>query len=172
MSPALAGRFLSTGPPRKSGRHPVLKKIVAFCKLFIFRWRQVIMGNVSLKNDNDLCTSECTIHLILNHTLHHPLSPPCHCNRNLLYCIITAAPIEGWLCAGYSSLSHLSPHNNQVGDDYWTYSTDEEAENQGGHKQLGPRYRHTKWQIWVSSQCFVQFSFTSMAFFSFLPHEL
>ena len=115
MSPALAGRFLSTGPPAKSGGHPVLKKIIAFCRFFISTWRQVIMGNVSPKNVKDLCTSECTIHLIVNHTFHHPLPPLCHCNRDLLYCIITAAPFEGWLCARYSSFSHLSPHNNPVG---------------------------------------------------------
>lgn len=27
-----------------------------------------------------------------------------------------------------------NPHNNPVGEDYWTYSTDEEAEAQEGHK--------------------------------------
>ena len=32
------------------------------------------MGNVSLKNVKDLCTSECTIHLILDHTLSVPLA--------------------------------------------------------------------------------------------------
>ena len=32
------------------------------------------MRNVSLKNGKDLCTSECTLHLILDHTLSLPLA--------------------------------------------------------------------------------------------------